>query len=163
MPASSHTSQPLVIRAAGKTDIGCLRERNEDAYLVDAENGIFIVADGVGGHAGGDIAAQMATTLLPDIIKRRIAESPEPRSSADPAIGSILADSVQELGRRLEENAYTADEAVRLERDVRAFIEETVRLDMTRIDPLAVDWAGPDGQRFVEQIFTDAYDMLEGE
>lgn len=70
---------------------------------------------------------------------------------------------VQELGGKLEENAYTAEEAVRLERDVRAFIEETVQLDMTRIDPLTLDWGGPEGQRFVEQIFTDAYEMLEGE
>lgn len=70
---------------------------------------------------------------------------------------------VQELGRKLEENAYSANEAVRLERDVRAFIEETVQLDLTRIDPLTLDWAGPDGQRFVERIYADAYDMLEGE
>lgn len=70
---------------------------------------------------------------------------------------------VQELGRKIEENAYTAAEAVRLERDVRAFIAETVRLDLTRVDPLTLDWGGPAGQRFVEQIYADAYDMLEGE
>jgi protein phosphatase len=98
MRADADTPKPLAIRAAGGTDVGCVRKRNEDAFLVDAENGIFIVADGVGGHGGGDKAAQMATTLLPDIIKRRIAESPEPRSSDDPAIVSMLADSLQELG-----------------------------------------------------------------
>lgn len=70
---------------------------------------------------------------------------------------------VQELGRKLEENAYTANEAVRLERDVRAFIEETVKLDMTRINPLTLDWGGPAGQQFVERIYADAYEMLEGE
>lgn len=70
---------------------------------------------------------------------------------------------VQELGRKLEENAYTANEAVRLERDVRAFIEETVKLDMTRIDPVTLDWGGPAGQQFVERIYRDAYEMLEGE
>lgn len=70
---------------------------------------------------------------------------------------------VQELGRKIEEHAFSAEEAVRLERDVRAFISETVQLDMTRVDPLTLDWAGPAGQRFVELIYADAYEMLEGE
>ena len=103
MRSDADTSKPLFIRAAGGTDVGCVRDRNEDAFFVDAKNGIFIVADGVGGHAGGDRAAQMTTTLLPAIIRRRIAESPEPRSSDDPAIASMLADSLQELGHRIRE------------------------------------------------------------
>lgn len=103
MRSNAHTLKPLVFRAAGGTDVGCVRERNEDAYLVDAENGLFIVADGVGGHGGGDKAAQMATALLPDIIRRRIAESPEPRSSDDPAIAAMLADSLHEFGHRIRE------------------------------------------------------------
>lgn len=70
---------------------------------------------------------------------------------------------VQELGRKIEENSVSAQEAVRLERDVRAFIAETVSLDMTRIDPVSLDWGGAAGQQFVEQIYADAYAMLEGE
>lgn len=103
MRADADNLKPMVIRAAGGTDIGCVRKRNEDAYFIDAENGIFIVADGLGGHGGGDKAAQMATTLLPDIIRRRIAELPEPRSSDDPAISSMLAESLHELGHRIRE------------------------------------------------------------
>ncbi len=103
MRAHAATRKPLVIRAAGGTDVGCVRDRNEDAFLVDAENGIFIVADGVGGHGGGDKAALMATTLLPDIIRRRIAESPASHSSDDPAIATMLADSLRELGHRIRE------------------------------------------------------------
>ena len=103
MRADANNLKPLVIRAAGGTDIGCVRERNEDACFVDAESGIFIVADGVGGHGGGDKAALMATTLLPEIIRRRIAESPGPRPSDDPAIAPLLGDSLHELGRRIRE------------------------------------------------------------
>jgi len=98
MQAKEAASTSFIIRAAGYTNIGCVRERNEDAYLADIENGIFIVADGIGGHRGGEKAAQMATTLLPDIIRRRIAASPESRSVDDPAIATMLADSLQEVG-----------------------------------------------------------------
>jgi len=101
--AAADTLKPLVIRATGGTDVGCVRERNEDVFCVDTENGIFIVADGVGGHGGGDRAAQMVTTLLPDIIRRRIAESPEPSSGDDPAVSCMLADSLQELGHRIRQ------------------------------------------------------------
>jgi serine/threonine protein phosphatase PrpC len=46
--------------AAAATDTGMLRERNEDRYWVDTDRGIFLVVDGVGGHAAGEIAAQTA-------------------------------------------------------------------------------------------------------
>ncbi len=41
-----------------KTDVGNVRENNEDSYLVDAENRLFIVADGVGGSPAGEVASQ---------------------------------------------------------------------------------------------------------
>ncbi len=39
------------------TDVGCSRQQNEDALLRDAEHGIFVVADGVGGRAAGEVAS----------------------------------------------------------------------------------------------------------
>jgi serine/threonine protein phosphatase PrpC len=53
------------------TDTGLQRERNEDRYWIDAERGIFLVVDGVGGQAGGDTAAQTAV----DTIRDALAES----------------------------------------------------------------------------------------
>src|SRR5689334_20377292 len=46
------------------SDTGLLREHNEDRYWVDAERGVFLVVDGVGGHAAGELAAQTAVDVI---------------------------------------------------------------------------------------------------
>jgi PPM family protein phosphatase len=46
------------------SDTGLLRERNEDRYFSDPEHGVFLVVDGVGGHAAGELAAQTAVDVI---------------------------------------------------------------------------------------------------
>jgi len=46
---------------AGLTDVGRKRTENEDAYVVDPELGIYVVCDGMGGHASGEVASAMTT------------------------------------------------------------------------------------------------------
>jgi len=52
----------------GETDIGQRREHNEDTFLVDNDLGLAIVADGMGGHACGEIASQLAATAFRDAV-----------------------------------------------------------------------------------------------
>ena len=52
------------IGCAGRTDVGRLRSTNEDSLLMSPESGVFVVADGVGGRAAGDVASEMAVRLL---------------------------------------------------------------------------------------------------
>lgn len=52
------------------THTGKVRTRNEDACIADDETGFWLVADGMGGHAGGDIASQLAIQVVSEALKK---------------------------------------------------------------------------------------------
>lgn len=56
------------IRSYGISDVGKRREKNEDSYLVSDDLCLYAVADGMGGHTGGDIASGLATSTLREVI-----------------------------------------------------------------------------------------------
>jgi serine/threonine protein phosphatase PrpC len=61
----SETNSMIVHRSfAGKTDAGILRANNEDSYYIDPENRFCLVADGMGGHAGGKEASSLASEKI---------------------------------------------------------------------------------------------------
>jgi PPM family protein phosphatase len=63
------TSGPaLKWRSGARSDAGVLRARNEDRCWVDDELGAFLVVDGMGGHAGGELAAQTAVEEIGDSL-----------------------------------------------------------------------------------------------
>ena len=56
------------ILASAATDTGLVRDRNEDRYWIDAARGVFLVVDGVGGQAAGEVAAQTAVDAIRESI-----------------------------------------------------------------------------------------------
>lgn len=58
------------IRYFGHTDVGLSREHNEDSHLADPDLGVFVVADGVGGRAKGEVASQETVELIWEWLKR---------------------------------------------------------------------------------------------
>ena len=53
-----------VIQSWARTDIGRKRKHNEDAFLADPPLGLFVVADGMGGHAAGEVASALAVQAI---------------------------------------------------------------------------------------------------
>jgi protein phosphatase len=68
---------PRTIASFGATHVGKKRQSNEDAFLVDDALGLYVVADGMGGHAAGEVASQEAVETIYGMVKQGLRTSPQ--------------------------------------------------------------------------------------
>jgi protein phosphatase len=91
---------PLRRTGYGLTDLGRRRSSNEDAFYLDDELGLYVVADGMGGHAAGEVASREAVDTVYGMVKRGIGDLHE---LVDP-----LEDAHSRAACRLMESAVQA-------------------------------------------------------
>lgn len=80
-PRGSYNTCPMPLAAHGATHPG-RRITNEDAFLVDLNRGLFIVADGMGGHNAGEVASDLAIKTIGEFLTNGTLPSPDTMKKA---------------------------------------------------------------------------------
>lgn len=96
------------IIAAGLSDVGQQREHNEDSFCILPEYGLFVVADGMGGHRAGDVASKMATHAIASFFQATSKEDATWPFHFDPHLSveeNRLITGVKVANRRIYEHS----------------------------------------------------------
>lgn len=81
------------------TDKGLRRDSNQDSSLINKDLGLFIVADGMGGHSGGEVASSMAVETVEEIMLQPDVTKKSPRE--------VILNAYEEASRRIFDKAAT--------------------------------------------------------
>lgn len=100
------------ITSCGITDVGLKRGHNEDNFLINDELNLFVVADGMGGHAGGEYASAICVNTVEEIVTSIEVAASGDASGDDPVdiARERLRYALRLAGRRIHEKASVEQE-----------------------------------------------------
>lgn len=103
------TSRLLAWNGTGLTDRGQVRRANQDTFALDNQLGLWIVADGMGGYAGGNVASELAVNAIMNFV--RAADTPWPSSGDQlPRATTILTQAITAGKTAIQERIAMAPE-----------------------------------------------------
>ena len=91
----------LQLETAGLSDIGKNRDHQEDAFLVDDEHGLYVVADGMGGHLAGEVASAIIIETLQAAVADPGNPPPADRETSLSPEGSRVLDWIRSANRNV--------------------------------------------------------------
>ena len=106
-PQPGNNVTPYVTyRHHASTDIGNLRDENQDTVLALPEIPFFLISDGMGGHRGGSVASAIVSAVLPQIIQRKLKGL---RSSSNRAVRRMLKNAAVELNQHVRDQGLAGN------------------------------------------------------
>jgi protein phosphatase len=99
-------STPLPLEFASALDMGRARSNNEDAVIIDAEARLAVLADGMGGYNAGEVASEMATTIIAQGLGRWLRNLPSPPAE------TLLHEAMDDWGRQANRAIFDSAQRV---------------------------------------------------
>lgn len=104
----------IKVTSVGITDVGRKRQNNEDNYLINDELNLYIAADGMGGHAGGEFASQIAVNTVEEVFLNLESDSSSSDGLNDAALEQLTREkleyAIRLAGRKIWEKALDEPE-----------------------------------------------------
>ena len=100
----------MAVQSAHKTDTGRVAKHNQDYVWVDEARGIYIVADGMGGHEAGDVASRMAATMIGETLAGALTGVP----LAAEAARRLMTEAIEEANRAVRAASAEARQTRRM-------------------------------------------------
>ena len=88
----------------GLTDIGLVRKLNQDAFFLDNALQLWVLADGMGGYAGGEVASHIAVETIPQVVRTRLSSEISQDIQAN-GFESILCQAIEAANQSIRKEA----------------------------------------------------------